>query len=157
MVSHNQDPYELSTLKHWYIIHHIHGLKYELLHKFLYYTRVHRSWSAQSCKIHSGSVTEDNTRHHKSLHHAQKCGVLDRSSELEPPADFSALQWVAIGAHELATTPVVLRHFCNQQIQKQDLSNQSSARLTCQRDHKQPTPSMQGFMGRLYTNAKPAL
>jgi hypothetical protein len=59
MVSPNQDPYELPTPKHWYIIHHIHGLKYELLHEFLNYIRVCRSWSVQSCKIHSGSVTKD--------------------------------------------------------------------------------------------------
>jgi hypothetical protein len=30
-----------------------------------------------------------------------------------PPADFPILRWVAIGPHELATAPSVLRHFCN--------------------------------------------
>jgi hypothetical protein len=59
MLSPNQNPYELPTLKHWCIIHHIHGPKYELLHLFLNYIRVCRSWSVQSCKTHSGSVTKD--------------------------------------------------------------------------------------------------
>jgi hypothetical protein len=31
MVSPNQDPYELPTLKHWRLIHCIHGSTYELL------------------------------------------------------------------------------------------------------------------------------
>jgi hypothetical protein len=51
MVSPNQDPYELPTLKHWHIIHRIHGPRYELLHKFLYYIRVHRSWMVRSLNI----------------------------------------------------------------------------------------------------------
>jgi hypothetical protein len=40
-----------------------------------------------------------------------------------PPADFPVLRWVAIGPHELATRPAILRHFCNQQIHRQGLSN----------------------------------
>jgi hypothetical protein len=54
MVSPNQDPqdsYELPTPKHWHIMHRIHGLKYELLHEFLYYIRVHRSWRVRSLNI----------------------------------------------------------------------------------------------------------
>jgi hypothetical protein len=64
MVSPNQDPYELPTPKHWRIIHHIHSLKYELLHELLYYIRVHRSWSVQSLNIAKAiqKTTLDDTR-----------------------------------------------------------------------------------------------
>jgi hypothetical protein len=54
---------------------------------------------------------------------ALKCGVLDRSSELRLPADFPVLWWVVTGPHELATTPTVLRHFCNQKDAQARLSN----------------------------------
>jgi hypothetical protein len=93
MVSPNQDPYELSTLKHWRIIHHILVPKYELLHEFLYYIRVHRSWSAHKCKIHSRSVTKYCTRRYKGLHRALRCGVLDGSSELGLTPDLPVLRW----------------------------------------------------------------
>jgi hypothetical protein len=72
---------------------------------------------------HSGSDTKDNTRRYKGLHRALRCEVLDSSSELRLPADFPVLRWVAIGPHKLAAPPTVLRHFCNQKIHKQDLSN----------------------------------
>jgi hypothetical protein len=58
VVSPNQDPYKLPTLKHWCIIYRIHGLKYKLLHEFLNYITVHRSWSVQSLK-YRGSDTKD--------------------------------------------------------------------------------------------------
>jgi hypothetical protein len=51
MVSPNQDPYELPTLKLLYIIHHIQGPTYDLLHEFLNYISVHRSLSVQSLDI----------------------------------------------------------------------------------------------------------
>jgi hypothetical protein len=62
---------------------------------------------------HNVSDTKDDTRRYKSPHRALRCEVLDSSSELMPPADFPILRWVAIGPHELATAPSVLRHFCN--------------------------------------------
>jgi hypothetical protein len=63
---------------------------------------------------HSGSDTKDGTRRHKGLHRALRCEVLNSSSELRPPTNFSVLRWVTAGPHKLATAPVVLRHFCNQ-------------------------------------------
>jgi hypothetical protein len=63
---------------------------------------------------HSGSETKDDTRRYKGSHRALRCEVLDSSLELRLPADFPILRWVAIGSHKLATTPAVLRHFCNQ-------------------------------------------
>jgi hypothetical protein len=112
MISPNQNPYELPTPKHWRIIHHIYGLKYELLHELLYYIRVHRSRSARSCN--SESVTKDSTLCYKGPHQALRCGVIDRSLELGLSADLPVLRWVATGPHELITSPTVLRHFCNQ-------------------------------------------
>jgi hypothetical protein len=76
--------------------------------------RVHRSRTVQSRKTHSGSITKDSTQRYKGLHQALRCGLLDCSSELGLPADFQVLQWVTTGPHELATTPTVLRYFCNQ-------------------------------------------
>jgi hypothetical protein len=58
MVSSNQDPYKLPTPKHWRIIYHIRGLKYELLHEFLTYIRVHRSWSVQSLKYSRSDIKD---------------------------------------------------------------------------------------------------
>jgi hypothetical protein len=63
---------------------------------------------------HGGSDTKDETRRYKGLHRALRCEVLDSSSEIRLPADFSILRWVAIGPHKLATAPTVLRYFCNQ-------------------------------------------
>jgi hypothetical protein len=54
MVSHNQDAYELSTPKHWRIIHHIYGLNKPLLHEFLSYKRNTYIMKCLSLK-HSGS------------------------------------------------------------------------------------------------------
>jgi hypothetical protein len=42
VVSPNQDPYEVPTLKHSCIIQHIHDPNKELLHKFLSYKEIHR-------------------------------------------------------------------------------------------------------------------
>jgi hypothetical protein len=72
---------------------------------------------------HGGSDTKDDTRRYKGSHQAIRCEVLDSSSEHRLPADFSILQWIVIGPHKLVAAPVVLRHFCNQNIHKQDLSN----------------------------------
>jgi hypothetical protein len=63
---------------------------------------------------HSGSDTKDGTQRYKGPHRALRCNVLESSSELRPPADFPVLRWVATRPHKLATTPAVLRHFCNQ-------------------------------------------
>jgi hypothetical protein len=63
---------------------------------------------------HSGSDTKDCTRCYKGQHRDLRCGVLDTSSELGPPADFLVLWWVTTGPHELASAHVVLRHFYNQ-------------------------------------------
>jgi hypothetical protein len=60
----------------------------------------------------SGSDTKDGTRRYKDLHRSLRCEVLDSSSELRLPDNFSVLQWVVIGPHKLATVPAVLRHFC---------------------------------------------
>jgi hypothetical protein len=111
MVNPNQDPYELSTPKHWRIIHRIYGPKYELLNEFLYYIRLHISWSARSCKIHSESVTKYCTRCYKGPHWALRCGVLDGSSELGIPADLPVPRWVTTGSHELTTAPAVPRAY----------------------------------------------
>jgi hypothetical protein len=67
------------------------------------------------------------------------------------------LRWVTTGPHELATSLAVLGHICNPKDIQPRLDQQNSARLTRQRGHKQPTPNMQCFMGKLYTNAKHAL
>jgi hypothetical protein len=63
---------------------------------------------------HRGSDTKDDTQQYKGPHQALRCKVLDSSSELRSLADFPVLGWVATRPHELATTPAVLRHFCNQ-------------------------------------------
>jgi hypothetical protein len=108
---------------------------------------------------HSGSDTKDGTRRYKGPHRALRCEVLDSSSKLEPPTDFSVLWWVATGPHELATATTILSHFCNQK----DLQARLEQLKLSKTDpstwpyHRQPTPSMQGFRGKLYTNAKPAL
>jgi hypothetical protein len=72
---------------------------------------------------HSGSDTKDGTQRYKGLHRALRCEVLDSSSELRLLANFPILRWVAIVPHKLAIAPAVLRHFCNQKIHKQGLSN----------------------------------
>jgi hypothetical protein len=61
----------------------------------------------------SRSDTRDDTQRYKGPHRALRCEVLDGSSELGPPADFPILRWVATGPQKLATSPAVLRHFCN--------------------------------------------
>jgi hypothetical protein len=72
---------------------------------------------------HSGSDIKDDTRRYKGPHQALICEVLASSSELRLPANFAVLQWVTIGSHKLAAAPAVLRHFYNQKIHKQALSN----------------------------------
>jgi hypothetical protein len=72
---------------------------------------------------HSGSDIKDSTRRYKGPHQALTCEVLNSSSELRPLANFPILRWVTIGPHKLAAVLAVLRHFCNQKIHKQDLSN----------------------------------
>jgi hypothetical protein len=57
MISHNHDPYELSTSKYWRIIHHIHGPNKELLYEFLSYKRFTLIIKCASLK-HSGSETK---------------------------------------------------------------------------------------------------
>jgi hypothetical protein len=57
MVSPNQNPYELSTPKHWRIIHHIHGPNKELLYEFLSYKR--NTWIMKCSSLkYSGSETK---------------------------------------------------------------------------------------------------
>jgi hypothetical protein len=72
---------------------------------------------------YSGSDTNDSTRRYKGLHLALRCEVLDNSSNLSHPTDFLVLRQVAAEPHKLVTAPAVLRHFCNQKIHKQGLSN----------------------------------
>jgi hypothetical protein len=72
---------------------------------------------------HRESDTKDNTQRYKGMHRALRYEVLDTSSELGPPADFPFLRWVATGPHELTIATVVLRHFYNEKIHKQELSN----------------------------------
>jgi hypothetical protein len=57
------------------------------------------------------------------MHQALRCEILDSSSELRLPADFSILRWVTIVPHKLVAAPTIHRHFCDQKIHKQGLSN----------------------------------
>jgi hypothetical protein len=111
MVSPNQDSYELSTPKHWRIIHHIHGRNII----FTWILILHHSKQIMNCSKfkHSGSDTKDCTRRYNGPHQALRCGVPDSSTELGSPANFPALRWVATRLHELTIAPAVLRHFCN--------------------------------------------
>jgi hypothetical protein len=57
MVSSNQDPYELSTLKHWRIIHHLHSPNKKLSHELLSYKRNTEILKCLRLK-HNGSETK---------------------------------------------------------------------------------------------------
>jgi hypothetical protein len=112
MISLNQDPYELSTPKHWRIIHHIHGSNKELLHEFLGYITVLRYWSVQSLK-HSGSETKYYHSMIQGLTSALWCEVLDCCSRGRLPSHLTVLG-LTIGPHKFVTAVIILRHLYTQ-------------------------------------------
>jgi hypothetical protein len=115
-ISPNQDPYELSTPKHWCIMHHIHGSNKELLHEFLGYKRNTWLMKCSSWK-HSGSKTKilalDDTRACIGPMMQNPRLLLMGRAPKSPPSP-QARHWA---------TPI-----CH----------------SSQRGHKQPTPNMQG-------------